>query len=211
MISQPTSTPAQPDLERQRRFMALLEPVHGSLNRFVRAMAHDRDEARDLVSETILIAYERFDTVKDEQAFLAFLFTIAHRTCTRVHRRAKLFGRFGDGVQESIVSRSTPPDVSTDISALHRALNLLPREQCEAVALFELSGFSLEEIREIQGGTLSGVKARVARGRRKLAKLLGVRDRATHDVVRATTPERRDDMRNDEHPLMPFTARGTHG
>ena len=190
--------------------MALLEPVHGSLNRFVRAMARDRDDARDLVAETILIAYERFDTVKDDKAFLSFLFTIAQRTCARGQRRAKLFGLFNDGLRDSLMSTSTPPDVAADIAALHRALALLPREQREAVALFEISGFPLEEIREIQGGTLSGVKARVARGRRKLAKLLAVHDRSERDVVRSTTPKR-GDAPHDEHPLLHFTARGTHG
>jgi DNA-directed RNA polymerase specialized sigma24 family protein len=34
--------------------------------------------------------------------------------------------------------------------------------------LFEISGFPLEEIRQLQGGTLSGVKSRLKRGREQL-------------------------------------------
>jgi len=40
--------------------------------------------------------------------------------------------------------------------------------QREAIVLFELDGYSLEEIATIQGVTLSAVKTRLARGREKL-------------------------------------------
>ena len=46
----------------------------------------------------------------------------------------------------------------------------------KALTLFEISGLSLEEIREIQGGSLPGVKSRVQRGRKKLAEIMGVDD-----------------------------------
>ena len=45
----------------------------------------------------------------------------------------------------------------------------------ETVVLFDVSDLSLEEIRRIQGGTLSGVKMRLKRGRERLARVLGVR------------------------------------
>jgi RNA polymerase sigma-70 factor (ECF subfamily) len=61
---------------------------------------------------------------------------------------------------------------------LDRALARLPEKQREAVILFEISGFSLAEIREIQGGSLSGVKSRIVRGRDNLANLLRDRESA---------------------------------
>jgi RNA polymerase sigma-70 factor (ECF subfamily) len=48
----------------------------------------------------------------------------------------------------------------------------LPSRQREALVLFELSGFSLDEIRQLQGGTLSGVKSRMKRGREQLRRWL---------------------------------------
>jgi hypothetical protein len=44
----------------------------------------------------------------------------------------------------------------------------------ETVVLFEVSDFTLEEIHKVQGGSLSGVKLRLKRGRELLAKTLGV-------------------------------------
>ena len=56
--------------------------------------------------------------------------------------------------------------------ALYAALDKLPAAQKEAVILFEISGFSIKEIAEIQGSTESGVKSRLKRGREALAKLM---------------------------------------
>jgi len=62
------------------------------------------------------------------------------------------------------------------------------------VILFEISGLSLQEIVEIQGGSLSGVKSRIVRGRERLAVLLGERKpspsgtRAGRTAPRITMP-----------------------
>jgi RNA polymerase sigma-70 factor, ECF subfamily len=196
------------DGERQRRFMALLDPVHASLNRFARMMSRDREEARDLINETLLVAYERFDSLGDERAFLSFLFTIAHRSCMRSQRRRRLFGALSLGAASRLTAGTTPPDVSADVAALHAAFAKLPAVQREAVALYELSGLSLEEIRTIQGGTLSGVKARVARGRRRLAALLGVSEATPGARPRNVPPPRTPDA--SDEALFSFTAGGTH-
>lgn len=71
---------------RQSDFLRLFEPLQPNLERFVLAMTRDREMARDVTAETAMIAYERFETLRDEKAFLGFLFTIASRVCRRYHR-----------------------------------------------------------------------------------------------------------------------------
>jgi DNA-directed RNA polymerase specialized sigma24 family protein len=44
-----------------------------------------------------------------------------------------------------------------EVEALYRAMKRLPEKQREAVSLYEISGFSLAEVQQIQGGSLSGV------------------------------------------------------
>ncbi|MBK8911835.1 MAG: RNA polymerase sigma factor [Chlorobi bacterium] len=161
--------------DRQQRFMALLRPLQPNLDRFAYAMARDREEARDIAGETILIAWERFESVRQPQAFLSFLFTIA----TRVHRKRRAYQQrhpqLPDGHVADLYDTSTPPDIAADVGALHTALQQLPEKQREAVMMFELLGFSMKEIQQIQGGTLVAVKVRISRGRKRLAELLGVR------------------------------------
>jgi RNA polymerase sigma-70 factor (ECF subfamily) len=51
------------------------------------------------------------------------------------------------------------------------ALGKLPAVQREAVVLFELEGFSIEEIAAIQRVTASAVKSRLSRGRDRLRRV----------------------------------------
>jgi RNA polymerase sigma-70 factor (ECF subfamily) len=55
---------------------------------------------------------------------------------------------------------------------LYKALALLPDEQRECLVLFEITGFSIKEIMEIQNSSESAIKQRLKRGRAKLLEIL---------------------------------------
>lgn len=152
--------------------MNLLQPVYDGLYRFIYALTRNRDKADDLMSETILQAYERFETVRDQQAFFSFVLTIAKRIHKRREWRARLF-IFDNDTLDHTYGNVSSPETATDTELMLQALDSLPAKQREALILFEISGFSIEEICAVQGGSLSGVKSRLARGRQKLAALLG--------------------------------------
>jgi RNA polymerase sigma-70 factor, ECF subfamily len=159
---------------KQEAFLKLLGAVHDRLWRFALAMTRDHPDAEDLMSETILATYERFHTIRDPQAFTSFLFTVATRLYRHKERRARWFGHIGIEEANEIAASDGSPEISMDLRLMREAIASLPVKQSEAVMLFEISGFSLEEIRAIQGGTLSGVKSRLRRGRLELARKLGV-------------------------------------
>lgn len=169
--------------EKQQQFLALLEPVYDGLYRFIYAMTRHRDKADDLMSETILQAYERFETVRDTQAFFSFVLTIAKRVHKRREWRARLF-IFDNDTLDYTYGNTSSPETATDTELMLDALDTLPAKQREALILFEISGFSIEEISAVQGDSISAVKSRLARGRRKLAALLG------HDEAQAERRER---------------------
>jgi len=158
--------------EKQARFMKLFQPAEPRLQRFVLAMTRDPERAKDIVGETILVAFQRLDTLRHEQAFLSFLFTIATRIARRGFR-ADSSMTLETAEVENLIDPATPADVAADIGRLYTALQLLPAKQREAVLLFEIAGFSTAEVRDIQGGTLVAVRVRIARGRKRLATLLG--------------------------------------
>lgn len=158
--------------EKKTEFMKLYSEVHAPLLRFARAMTKSREDARDLASETILIAYEKFHTIRSKQAFLSYLFSIATRIHKRRRWRMRFYGEYDETKAEQIVAEIIPPDLSPDVEILYKALDKLPEKMKTTVIMFEISGLSLEEIREIQGGTLSGVKSRLVRGRTMLKEIL---------------------------------------
>jgi RNA polymerase sigma-70 factor (ECF subfamily) len=160
------------ELEKQEIFLELFEPVREKLSRYARAMTHDSDDAKDVIGDTILAAYESFERVKDHSVFASYLFTIASNILKRKHRKLRIFSAYNEELAEQIPDRSVRLENAIDIQILYKALDQLPAKQKEAVVLFEISGFSLEEIRKIQGGTLSGVKSRIKRAREQLTVLM---------------------------------------
>jgi RNA polymerase sigma-70 factor (ECF subfamily) len=162
------------DNAHKERFLALLEPVYPRLLRYALAMTHDRENARDLVSEAVLIALERYDLNRDDSGFPGFLYRIVARTYKRWHRRDQRFAIVERSALESILDLNAMPDVAAEIAVVMTAIDRLPAKMKETILLFDIADLSLEEIRAIQGGTLSGVKSRLRRGREMLKKMLGV-------------------------------------
>jgi len=190
--------------QKQQEFLALLEPVYQRLWRFALATTRDHVNAQDLLSETVLAAYERFDTVRDTQAFTSFLFTVATRIQRHKERRTRWFGAYDESLVERMHSVTPSPEVAAEIAVLLDALSRLGSKQRETLTLFEISGFTLEEIREIQGGTLSGVKSRLRRARAALAHELGVRtDDATNKHESSASAERKPES-IDVNRLLTF-------
>lgn len=156
---------------QQQRFLELYEPNHSKLLRYCESILKDPVDAKDLVSETVLVAYEQMDKLQKEASFNYFLFGIARNLIRRQQRRKKFWGIFNTEQAEKLPAQKSV-ELNDDVQLLYQALDKLSPEQKEALILFELSGYNIKEIAEIQNATISNVKARLARGRKKLSKIL---------------------------------------
>lgn len=165
------------DEARKQTFMVLYEPVHSSFQRFCRARTNTTDDAKDLIAETVLKAYEGIHRLRDEKAFLAFLFGIASRIVAKQYRRKKFRGMFDHNKWHAIEDRSPTPEQDLDVQFLYEAIQKLPLKYQEAVVLHCISGFSLKEVATIQRSRLSAVKVRVLRGKIRLKNILGITER----------------------------------
>ena len=160
------------DREKKEEFLKLLEPVLGQLSGYALALTRNREDSRDLVSDTILSAYENFDKLKKKESFKSFVFTIASRHFKRGKWRRKIFSEFDKEKAEKIPFSFEYVENNIDVKVLYSALSKLKENYREAIVLFEISGFTLDEIKNVQGGTLSGVKSRLKRGREMLEKIM---------------------------------------
>lgn len=151
-------------------FMELYTPVHDRFERFCRARVYGDTDFKDLMHDTIVIAYEKFDKLEDPKAFLHFLFGISIRVLANTNRKQRLV-HVTDEAQR-IPDEAARADRNEDAHLLYQALSRLPDEQREALVLFEISGFAIAEISELQNAGISAVKQRLARGRKALQELL---------------------------------------
>lgn len=156
---------------KQKQFLELFEPVRADLSRFCMAMAGSRFAGNDLVSETILAAYQSFDKVQKPAAFKSYLFTIATRTNNAKKAKDSKM-EYSGSIDEYELTTVNKGELDADVEHLYQALANLPDKQKEAIILFEISGFKIAEIAKMQDSTESAVKSQLKRGREKLTNLL---------------------------------------
>jgi RNA polymerase sigma-70 factor, ECF subfamily len=161
-------------LTKQERFMVLLEPVYKKLERFALSISNSGDEAKEIVQETLLAAFQSFGSIKDEKAFLSFIFTIAKRQKVKIYRKYSREVASEPESFEYLISHETNPDDALDIIHIHEAMNKLNENEREALSMSEFLGFSHKEIAKIQNTTVMNIKVRVFRAKKKLVKLLKV-------------------------------------
>jgi len=126
----------------------------------------DTNDAKDLMSETLLRAYAGLEKLRNRDSFIYFLFAIAKR----VHLEKIRYQQRHDVLKDK--DFQVNPSEETDIWLLKKAMLKLPVKEQEALQLFEVCGFSIKEIAEIQQSNISLVKIRLFRSRKKLRKLL---------------------------------------
>jgi RNA polymerase sigma-70 factor (ECF subfamily) len=160
---------------KQEQFMLLYRPVHERFERFCKARAYGELEFRDLMHDTLLIAFEKFNQIKSKEAFLHFLFGTAVRVLSN-HKRKKS-PDFTEDFSEKychIQSDTKSAELELEIKELYRQLGKLDDISRECIILFEISGFSIKEIMHIKGLSESAVKQRLSRGRKQLTELMNL-------------------------------------
>lgn len=157
--------------ELQNRFMDLYEPIHAKFHRYCQVMVKNEEMAKDLQGDVILAAYENFESLRKPESFKFYLFGIARNMFRKRLSRNKIKERFEMLNNQHNLQTNSSAEMNVDIGLLYEKLELLPGKQKEALILFEISGFSLKEVQEIQGDSLSAVKLRLSRGRQKLKEL----------------------------------------
>jgi RNA polymerase sigma-70 factor (ECF subfamily) len=150
------------------------------LRRFVHRRILDPDRADDVLAEIMLRIHRNLHRVADDDHLVRWVYRITRNAIIDEYRR----------VEREQARRAPLPDllpepadpVSDDeqqgvlgelADCMRPLLGELSPEQRRAVELTELGGVSQADAAEREGMSVSGMKSRVQRGRRRLAELLG--------------------------------------
>jgi RNA polymerase sigma factor (sigma-70 family) len=164
------------DTDNKIEFLTLYEPVHFQLSKFCRAISGNSEDGEDLLQDTILNCLEGFNKIKDKKLFKSYLFSVARNLQRMRQRRLKFTAKFSDAEINQIADFGQNQEYLTDFKIVYEKMLSLPERMAETLILYHISDLSLEEIQKIQGGSLSGVKLRLKRGREKLLSLLNTKE-----------------------------------
>lgn len=157
-------------------FEALLREHWPRLRRFAFSLSRDSADADDLVQGTIERAMRSIEQWQPGSRFDSWLFRIARNhwidTARARTRRAERFAPAEEG--DSVGFDPRPgTEAAIDLKRAMAALERLPDEQREVVALILIDGLGYREAAETLGLPVGTVSSRLVRGRKALLALLG--------------------------------------
>jgi RNA polymerase sigma-70 factor (ECF subfamily) len=163
----------------------------------LRTMGNPEDAA-DALQEALISAFRRAGSFRGEAAVTTWLHRSVVNSCLDRMRSNKV--RAADARPDDLEERAgrgalstADADLTPDDAALASdrrrivldALRTLPPDQRAALVLVDMEGYGVAEVAEILDCPVGTIKSRCARGRARLAPLLGV---LREDVVTPVTP-----------------------
>jgi RNA polymerase sigma-70 factor, ECF subfamily len=179
-------------MNRTTQFEKTILPHEPSLYGPAMALTHSSAEAEDLVQETLVRAFDRFDTFRADGSPRAWLHTImrnlfynTYRKKSREPRQISLdsFDTSNGHAADALLDASVPQQKSVtsperlvlsqlEGNAILNAVQNLPGDYREVVVLADVQGMAYQEIAERLDIPVGTVRSRLSRGRERVRRAL---------------------------------------
>ncbi len=154
---------------RYRAFLETIRELRPSLHRYCARMLGSVMDGEDAVQEALFEAWRKLGQYDETRPLKPWLFRIAHNRCIDLLRRRGVRAEAETVALEPDAVEPAEPAVLGVGRAVERLVIGLPPMERACVLLKDVFDYSLEEVAELVGSTVGGVKAALSRGRTKLA------------------------------------------
>jgi RNA polymerase sigma-70 factor (ECF subfamily) len=179
----------------QRAYGLLVLKYQRRIQRLIARMVRDVDLVEDIAQETFIRAYRALHQFRGDAQFYTWLYRIAVNTAKKsllnLKRNPTVSDHFSadDEEDETYRRRSEPTADETPESVLaakeiaavvNAAMDALPEDLRQAIALREIDGLSYEEIAVVMNCPMGTVRSRIFRAREAIsAKVKPLLDKQT--------------------------------
>jgi RNA polymerase sigma factor (sigma-70 family) len=164
--------------EEKDPFWQLLEPLHPKAESFCRRLAANFEDGNDLYQEAVLLAIRKFKSLRDTTAFRSWLYKIIINTFKSRRRKDKKQLPISEELAESYAGPDPVDEYHVKMLLDYAMTSLSPKEKA-LVTLYELEGWSVGEIAEIENKPEGTIKSNLFRARRRM------RDAIAKDLPKA--------------------------
>ncbi len=160
----------------QASFNALVKKYQSRIYWVARRMTGDHSDADDVVQEVLITVYSKLDTFKFNSNFYTWVYKITVRKSLNMIRSKKVKRFFN--LEDSERELTNHPDYLKNIddkeklAKLDRVLQKLPEKQREVFIFRNFDELSYEEISEITGKSVGGLKANYFNAMEKVNKYI---------------------------------------
>lgn len=161
---------------------ALLERHEVRLYRFARRLCRHREDAEDVLQESLLAAARGLPRFRGASSLGTWLYTIARSFCIKKRRKSVFaptevsLDTEASAAARGVADPARRPDDALEASrldtALERAIAALDRPYREVVLLRDVEGLSAAEVARVTGLSVAAVKTRLHRARGRIRDAL---------------------------------------
>ncbi len=166
-------------------FESLFGRYQGRIFNIIFGMVSNKEDAADLTQETFVKAYRALGSLRDGQAFYAWLCRIAVNLCRNFRRGLPTVpplsldeGMSSDGehapldIADSSYEPARLAEVSATAHAVRAAIATLSPDHRDVLVMHHLEGLPLDHIAKVVGVPVGTIKSRLSRGRDCLKRAL---------------------------------------
>lgn len=136
------------------------------------------EDAEEMAQDTFVKAYQKLDTYEGKSKFSTWLYSITYNACISELRKRRIqFSsleeqRFSDQQEMKMYDYFSETKKEDQDRYLNMALGKLPEDDQVLVTLYYYESQSMDEISAITGLTVSNIKVKIHRARKKMYEIL---------------------------------------
>ena len=161
------------------QFNNQLEKIEDLLFGFAMKLTRNRDNAKDLMQETLMRSFDKRDRFKNGTNFKAWMTTIMYNSYVNHYRKRKTRNRVETPIEDCGLAISNKPAVERVQSVimldeLKKMINALSDDYKTPFLMF-FRGYHYDEIAETMDIPMGTVKSRIFYARKKLQEAVSIR------------------------------------
>jgi RNA polymerase sigma-70 factor, ECF subfamily len=162
-------------------FGELVSRYQDRLFNSVLRLVDNAEDARDVVQEAFLHAYQSLHSFKGDSLFFTWLYRIAVNTAISMKRKQRPVLRIHSGDDQTAIdpldpSESNRPghaiEMAEEERKVHEALNKLSAEHRAVLVMKDMEGMKYEEMAEVLGVPVGTIRSRLHRARLEIRDVL---------------------------------------
>ncbi len=167
---------------RTEAFGELVRRYQDRLYNTVFRLLDNAEDARDVVQDAFLSAYQSLNSFKGDSLFFTWLYRIAVNTAFSLKRKQRATlslyrgGEEGGGHEPHDPSQESQPDRALEVAdeerRIQQALNRLSPEHRVVLIMKDMEGQKYEAMAEVLGVPIGTIRSRLHRARMELREIL---------------------------------------
>lgn len=159
-------------------FSFLLEKYQNMVYSLALKLLKNAEDAEEMAQDTFVKAYQKLDTYEGKSKFSTWLYSITYNACISELRKRRIqFSsledqRFSDQDEMKMHDYFSETKKEDQERYLNIALGKLPEDDQVLVTLYYYENQSMDEISMITGLTVSNIKVKIHRARKRMYSIL---------------------------------------